>query len=75
MPSRRSRKIMKNGVTNAVTLERGGKFWQDFPGDTLCTCGHLRNRHVMNLADHGGCTEFDGTKYCPCKKFEKKETI
>lgn len=73
MPSRRTKKVMHEGVSDTGTLERGREFWKDFPGDRLCVCGHLLNRHVMNMSEYGGCVEFTGGHYCPCKKFEPKE--
>ncbi len=73
MPSRRTRKVLREGTTDAGTINRGGQFWQDFPGDSLCTCGHLLNRHIKELSDYGICIEFTDGAFCLCKKFEEKK--
>jgi hypothetical protein len=70
MPSRRTRKIMIPKETKDVaTLDRGRHWTNDFK---MCICGHSKVHHVMDFANYGGCTVFDGTKYCSCRKFEEK---
>ncbi len=65
MPSRRIRR--REGILPGGTINRGGHWWDDFPGEKICKCGHPEHWHENN---DGPC-DFRLSS-CHCKKFEEK---